>query len=491
MSENRVLKNINPERVMYYFEEISKIPHGSGNTRKISDFLVEFAKENKLEYIQDESGNVIIFKNGYKGYENSPSVIIQGHMDMVCEKEADSIINFEKDGLELIVEENCIHANKTTLGGDDGIAVAYALAILESKEIPHPPLEVVITVDEEIGMLGATALDCSSLKSKIMLNLDSEDEGHLLVSCAGGATVNLKYDADYEVVQNGILSVIEIGGISSGHSGMEIIKQGANAAKLMGRLLYAISEETDVRINSLNAGEKDNAIPRLANASVFFASEDEFEKAQSVVESYNQIFYKEYKNTDENIYAHILKPVKIGCKCMTKESSKTTIAMLNTVPNGVKKMSREIEGLVQTSLNLGIARTEDNKTNQTVCLGFSVRSSVDSEKKELIYGLKNLAQVLGVSFFVSGDYPAWEYKEDSVLRNLMFDIYKEMYDKEPVIDAIHAGVECGIFAGKLEGLDCVSIGPDMNDIHTPKETIFIDSIERTWNYILEILKRLK
>ena len=481
-----VLSELKPHDVFRYFEEICSIPHGSGNTKKISDYCVDFAKKHDLKYIQDEYNNVIIWKNGTKGYENSAPVMLQGHMDMVCEKDADCDIDMENEGLRLRYENGKISADGTTLGGDDGIAIAYELAILASDDIPHPPLEAVFTVDEEIGMLGAAAIDCSPLKSRIMLNLDSEDEGYLLVSCAGGttATAHLPYE---KVDLNGLTATITVTGLIGGHSGVEIDKERANSNRLMGRTLYNLYKKSPFNLISVNGGSKDNAIPRETIAKVIFPSETDMDAAASFLKELNDIYSREYRITDPDIKI-LFKPDTL-CKtnAMSGISTNNVITMLVNLPGGVQRMSKEIPGLVQTSLNMGILIT----TPDEITASFSVRSNVESEKNELVDKIECLLTSLKGNVSCTGNYPAWEYRKESPLRDLMVDIFKEQYGKSPVIQALHAGVECGLFADKLPGLDCVSFGPDMKDIHTSKETMDVESVVRTWNYTLEILKRLK
>lgn len=516
-----VLKNLEPEKVFFYFEELCKIPHGSRNTKAISDYCAAFAREHKLRYIQDDSNNIIIFKDGSVGYEKSAAVILQGHLDMVCEKDADCEIDFTKDGLTLEVHGDDITARGTTLGGDDGIAVAFALAILSDDSLPHPPLEVVLTVDEEIGMLGAAALDCSPLKGRIMLNLDSEDEGKLLVSCAGGVTAVCRLPITREQEKASPLATahgkskytLSVSGLAGGHSGVEIDKGRANANQLLGRLLFALSKEIDLRLCSIQGGLKDNAIPREASAD-FIAADSDLppeklkKQLEAFVKQWTDILKHEYKNADPDItiaisghtdsdtsataghagnIAAISGRPAVSFLPLTPASTKCAITALYNLPGGVIRMSRDIEGLVQTSLNMGILKT---KTDEII-YSFSVRSSLATEKAELLSRMECLMDSLGGSISLEGDYPAWEYRTDSPLRELMVTVFKEQYGYPPEIQALHAGVECGLFAGKLPGLDCVSFGPMIQDIHTPKERLSISSCARTWQYTLEILKRLK
>lgn len=481
--EKRVLAGIQPERVFYYFEEICKIPHGSRNTKPISDWLVGFAKEHGLRAVQDETNNVIIFKQGSAGYEDHPAVILQGHIDMVAEKTAESPIDFMKDGLDIATDGEYIFANGTTLGGDDGIAVAYALALLESDRYAHPPLECVFTVDEEIGMEGAAALDTSVLTGKMMINADSEDEGIFTVSCAGGATSRIALPIAQEKA-DGVGIHIFIDGLIGGHSGQEINKGRSNANKLMAKLLEMLLKQLPFRLVYIRGGQKDNAIPRSCMSKIIVAAN----RADDAVESISKIA-AELKTTlsDEEQYAKITCE-KCVCRghAMNIRSTRNVIALLNELPNGVQAMSEKIPGLVQTSLNLGILKTEP----EAVVMTFSVRSSVNAEKQALIGVLKELASKYGAEYSQSGEYPAWEYKEDSYLRNVMVRTFEENYGREPVVEAIHAGLECGLFSDKIPGLDCVSIGPDMQDIHTTRERLNIASVSRTWEFLTEVLEKL-
>lgn len=486
-----ILQNIEPVSVFHYFEEICKIPHGSSDTWMMSRYLTEFAKDRGLRYIQDSLGNVIIFKDGTKGCETAAPVMIQGHMDMVCEKDEGVDLDFSSDGLKLKLDGNVISAEGTTLGGDDGIAVAYALAILDAGgEISHPPLEVVITVDEEIGMLGAAGLDCSPLRARRMLNLDSEDEGQLLVSCAGGVTATCHIPVEYgeEMPEHARGLKLTVTGLTGGHSGVEIHKQGANASKILGRVLYALRRRRDIRLIDIQGGMKDNAIPREASACLICTSDDA-DGWSAFAEEWNAVLRNEYRVTDPDICL-VVSDEDVRDACMTEAATKRVLASLLGLPNGVIRMSRDIEGLVQTSLNLGIMRTIRREDCGEVQFCFSVRSSVASEKEALVEQMEALVLALGGTLTAAGEYPAWEYRQESVLRDIMTDIYTEMFGREPVVEAIHAGVECGLFAGKIPGLDCVSFGPQMDDIHTPSERLYVDSVQRTWKYLLEILKRL-
>ncbi len=496
-----ILSELEPKPVFRYFEEICGIPHGSTNTKKISDYLMAFAEEHELRAEQDSMNNVIIWKDGTTGYEKSAPVMIQGHIDMVCEKEEDCDIDFEKEGIRLQLRDGIISAQGTTLGGDDGIAVAYMLALLDSTEIPHPPLEAVFTVDEEIGMLGAAGIDASGLKARIMLNVDSEEEGYLLVSCAGGVMAVAELPVERQETR-GFCAKLVVTGLQGGHSGVEIHKGRANANQLMGRVLYELSRSTGTgagsefprdpafRIVRVSGGLKDNAIPRAAEAELVLcvSSQDEVRQLQKKVDELSGICQRELSRTDPNVRLELEAAEEISSvSAMTGEVTKKVVAALVSLPGGVQRMSADIEGLVQTSLNLGKLVTEEGK----VLFSFAVRSSVETEKQELVNRMGCLMEMLGGTVACRGDYPAWEYRPDSPLRDLMMRVFEEQYGREPEIQAIHAGLECGLFAGKLPGLDCVSFGPDMKDIHTPKEAMDAESVRRTWEYILEVLRRLK
>ncbi|MCR5104075.1 MAG: aminoacyl-histidine dipeptidase [Eubacterium sp.] len=486
-----VLNSLEPQEVFYWFEQICNIPHGSGNTKKISDFLVNFAKDRNLKFIQDESNNVIIYKDAFDKNsdinDEQKKVILQGHIDMVCEKVDDCDIDFINEGLKLKIEDGFIKADGTTLGGDDGIAVAYMLAILDSKDIQHPPLECVFTVDEEIGMLGAAAMDMSVLKGRKLLNIDSEEEGYLLVSCAGGASVQIRIPLLRRGAQ-GKKYIVTLSGLRGGHSGVEINKGRANADAVLGNVLKELSLADDsMKVVSVKGGLKDNAIPVKATAVVVSKNFDILEKTlNDMQEELREIL----KNTDPDI----LLSIKETDGSTEEEKWYPLDELLNLrflmlfgdMPFGVRKMSSDIPGLVQTSLNLGILDT----TEDEILITYSVRSSRKDEKQELIEELVTIAESIGATIVVTGAYPAWEYKKDSELREIMTKTYEEMFHKPMVVQAIHAGVECGLFSDKLEGLDAVSFGPDILDIHTPKERLNIDSVKRTWEYIKTVLSEL-
>ena len=475
----KVLGNLEPEKVFNYFEIISSIPRGSGKTNKISDYCENFAKENNLEYYRDSVGNVVIFKKGSQGRENEAPVILQGHLDMVCEKENSCNIDFDNDGLTLIVDGDFICAEGTTLGGDDGIAVAMCLAILESDDISHPPIEAVFTIDEETGMIGAENLDTSVLKGKRMINIDSEEEGVLLVSCAGGARIDIALPVEMEE-RDGKLIEITIGGLHGGHSGAEIHVGYANASVLMGKLLMMLSEKVDYNLASVNGGTKDNAITRECKALILTESD-----ISGIISLIEKSFKDEYSNTDPDLFVS-LSESNYDERIMTAETTKSVVSILNDLPYGVIAMSKEIDGLVETSLNLGTLNTSSDKID----FGYSVRSSKDEEKEKLLDTLVGIAKEYKAKYEITGKYPGWAFVNDSQLQKTMTETYEEMYSKEMVVTAIHAGLECGLFSGKINGLDCVSIGPDLFDIHTPDERMSISSVKRVWEYLLSVLGNL-
>lgn len=475
------LAGLEPASVFAYFEKICSIPHGSRNTKAISDYLVSFAREQGISYVQDELNNVLMFQEGTCGMENHPPVILQGHMDMVCQKDGDCPIDMETQGLDVTHDGNCVFAKGTTLGGDDGIAVAFALALAADKAIAHPPLEIVITVDEETGMYGAAGIDLSMLKGRMMLNIDSEDEGIFTVACAGGARSTIRVKAERKPVYGPCVKLV-VDGLQGGHSGVEIHKNRANASKVMGEFLRRINEKTPLALTAFGGGSKDNAIPRRCEAT-FVALGNDLEFINNIATQLQNEIRQNYAEPDAVVDAFNVEAM--GGNAVSAEDSKKLIELICAVPNGVQAMSTQIPGLVQTSLNLGIAKLEED-----LRLTFSVRSSVNREKEELLTRLRTLAQEYSGSYSQKGEYPAWEYREESKLRDTMVGVYAEMFDKQAEVVAIHAGLECGLLGEKLPGLDCVSIGPEMHDIHTSREKLGIASVGRTWEFVKAVLKAL-
>lgn len=473
-----VLSNCKPERVFHYFEEICNIPHPSYHEEKISAYLVDFAKAHNLEYYQDDLYNVIMIKEASEGMENASPIILQGHMDMVAEQDDDCKKDMLTEGLDLEIVDGFVTAKGTTLGGDDGIAVAMALAILEDEELKHPRIEVIITVSEEVGMEGAAGIDVSMLKGRKLLNLDSEEEGHFLAGCAGGCRVDVEFPVKKESLKGALVS-IEVKNCTGGHSGAEIDKGRANASYVANRVLAAGLEAGEVCIVDLVGGTKDNAIPRATSAKVVTtpAVADAMTKEAAAIKN-------EYAITDPEMEIVITNEGNVVVDGVNAAQSERFIQLLQSMPNGVQTMSHDIEGLVETSLNLGILNVLDDEIKYSC----SLRSSVDSAKNALIRKVLMVAKAFGCQTSIHGEYPAWEYLRESSFRDEMVKIYTEMYGEAPIVETIHAGVECGLLASKLPGLDAVSIGPEMYDIHTPKERLSIASTERVYNYVRKVIE---
>ena len=476
------LENLQPREVFTRFEELCNIPHGSGNLQQISDHIVSFARERGLEVTQDSELNVIIKAPGTAGYEDKEPVILQGHMDMVAVKNDDCDIDMKTEGLRVTTDGEYVWAEGTSLGGDDGIAVAYCLALLDSKDIPHPPLEVVITTNEETGMYGAAAIDLSGLKGKKMINIDNEEEGVFITSCAGGARVYSKVTMAKESV-TGALCKVSISGLLGGHSG-EMIKYGrGNANIIAGRLLKNLSKATNVNLVSIGGGVADNAIPGTASLE-FVVANDKVDEARNIVNNTLAELKGELEGKDDNIDISFDKiSENEAVDAFSAASTESLAKMISIMPDGVQAMSTMVEGLVETSLNLGIIKTEGN----LVTLEQSVRSSVESSKNVLIGKLLTIGELFGAEVTVSGKYPGWKYRQHSELRDHMVSVYEKMYGKKPLLQAIHAGLECGILSEKIDDLDCISIGPDMQDIHSASEKLSVKSASNVWEYLKAVL----
>lgn len=476
------LDKMEPERVFYYFRKICEIPHGSGNTKKISDYIASFAKEHSIGVQQDDYNNIIMKKPASEGYENEEPYVLQGHMDMVTVKKPEIKKDLDKEGLDLYIEDDFLRAKGTTLGGDDGIAVAYCLALLESDTIKHPELQVILTVNEEVGMEGATGIDLSTITGKRMLNLDSEDEGILLVSCAGGMRVESKIPVVF-VSARGIHARIMIEGLKGGHSGQEIDKGRANASIELGRIVSQLVQQKMIGVTTLEGGSKDNAIPVSASCEVIVESDNLDRVEQTIIES--EVFLKhKYRKADPDIRVSFTIINKDAvAKVLTEESANRVFEYLTLQPNGVQKMSSQITELVQTSLNMGIVRLNCTDFTGVQCL----RSSVQEELNELERKVSFLTENLGGTARSTGAYQPWEYREESTLRTFIENLYEKMFHQKMKVEAIHAGLECGILIGKKPDLDCVSFGPQMYDIHTTEERLSIASTKRTWEFLLAIL----
>lgn len=480
-----VLDGLKPERVFYYFEEISRIPHGSYNVKAISDYCVSVAKELHLEVRQDEEYNVIIKKPASEGYGDARTLMIQGHLDMVCVKDADVEFDFEKDPLKLVVEDGYVRASGTTLGGDDGIAVAMGLAILEDDTIEHPNLEVVFTTEEEVGMEGAIALDTSDLKAEYLLNLDSDEEGFFIAGCAGGVKVKALLPMTTAEL-TGTAMDISVTGLKGGHSGAEIHKCRANANILLGRLLFELNAAIPYGILSVSGGDKDNAIPVESCARIVVAPED-VHIVETVAADFGKVIANEYRTSDPDIAVQVSAGADGDYTVFHMTLMEKVIFMLMQTPNGVQTMSADLPGLVESSLNLGILRTEAEGVTMT----WAVRSSVKSLKKLICNKLQYMTELMGGEISFRGDYPEWPYNPNSKICNMSTKLYEEMFGQKASIETIHAGLECGLLAEKMPGLDMVSMGPDMKDIHTSRERMYIASVERMYTLVLAILKEFK
>ena len=482
-------KNPRYQLVFDYFSEISKIPRCSGSEQGISNYLTNEAKRLGLEVIQDETLNVIIKKPATQGYESSTGVIIQGHMDMVCEKNKDTEHDFSKDPIKLRVDGDYLYATDTTLGADNGIAMAMGLALLASDDIPHPTLEVVFTVNEEVSMIGAMKLDGNLFNGRYIINVDSEEEGKVTVSCAGGVTAIVTIDKDYKEIDSSKVAYnIDIKGLQGGHSGMEIDKQRANSNVLMGRVLNELYSNASIPFDlvAISGGLKNNAIPREAECVIIIDSQDE-EKLQKEINKMLEVFKNEYKTSDPDVNLECYKSDKSYDKALSDEVKEKIISIINLMPRGIQTMSMDIKGLVESSTNLGVLVTNDND----IKFEFATRSSVKSLKDDINNRMELLCRKLDVKLDLEDDYPEWEYVKNSKLEKICAETYEELTGKKPEIVAIHAGLECGLLLDAIKGAEAVSIGPNLYDVHTPNEHLDIPSTERTWDYLVAVLKNIK
>ena len=482
---NKTLEELRQQSIFKYFEAISRIPRESGNEKAISDYMVHFATDLGLEVKQDEAYNIYIKKPASEGFENAPTVILQGHMDMVCEKNKDTVHDFTKDGLDLYVDGDWLKARGTTLGADNGVAIAYQMAILADKNLKHPALECLMTTDEERGMTGVAALHPEYLEGRILLNLDTDNEGEFLVSCAGGAKVYMTFPRTEEKVTGSPETFdVVINNLVGGHSGAEIHHERANAHILMGRFLEALREKCHFTLSAINGGTKDNVITRECDAKINVRPEDSHFVNEVALEMAG-IFKAEYSVQDPEIKIHVQK-VETAKMQLTSTLTNTLIDFLLTIPNGIMGYDKHMEGLVQTSLNLGILQTESD----VIRFGSAVRSSVATRKWEVIHKLEALSRGFGATCKVTGDYPAWQYNADSKVRDLAVELFETMYGKTPIVTAIHAGLECGFISEKLPGLDMISFGPNVKSIHSPQERASISSMESVYAYLVKLLEKL-
>lgn len=497
-----MLEKYQPQKVLHYFEQICRIPHPSYHCESISNYLMDFAKAHGLEAYQDQFYNVIIIKEASAGKEELEPIMIQGHMDMVTVKDDGIRIDMQKEGLQLAIDGDYIYAKGTSLGGDDGIAIAYGLALLDDETLSLPRIELVVTTEEEVGMEGATGIDLSVCRANRMLNLDSEDEGEFVVACAGGMRVHADMEAGEKLplTENELLYCIEVGGLAGGHSGTEIIRHSANACKVIGSVLHGLwAMDCPFMMMDLEGGTKDNAIPIYAKALIAVSKERK-DQIKANIDKLHEDFRKQYGATDPDGYVKCsevepadrndmqscLQNTKKEILLFSKERTRQIIDFLCEVPNGVQSMCREMPELPQTSLNLGIMKGEADGIH----FDFSLRSSVSAEKKELCDKVCEIIDKYEGTYEVGGDYPAWEYKADSALREHLVRVYEKQYGKLPEVLSIHAGLECGILASKKPGLDCVSVGPDILDIHTTRERLSISSVQRVWKFLVGALETL-
>ncbi len=475
------LDNLKPAKVLKYFEEICSIPHGSGDMEKIADYCVEFAKSHSLEYVKDGANNVVIYKNATAGYENAEPVILQGHLDMVCQQTEDRNIDFATDGLDIFVDGDFVKARGTTLGADNGIAIAMVLAILESDEYRHPRIEAVFTTDEEIGMVGATKLDMSLLSAKKMINIDSEEENAVTVSCAGGSDFKVNLPIR-RIKKSGTEVTVILKGLKGGHSGIEIDKGRVNANMLAGRFLNSLAKSVDFEIISIDGGDKGNAIPNLCKIRLCVYDTEKF---VNEAEKELEIIKNEISERERDFSPIINFGESAEFDVFDNELKSDLIFALLCAPNGIIEMSASIKGLVETSLNLGILATD----NDEITMLFTLRSNKKSAHTALENKLKGFFAKLPCTIEASGHYPPWEFKKNSKLQRLYVDTYKKITGIEPSVEAIHAGLECGIFYSAIDGLDCISIGPDLFDVHTVNEKMSISSTEKIFNVLINLLAK--
>lgn len=465
----------NAERVFDFFLELTKIPRPSGSCGRVADYLESFAKERGLFYDRDALDNVIIRKRATAGYEDRPTVIFQAHTDMVAQKIQDSPIDMTSEGVRVLRDGDFLTADGTTLGADDGIGVAYALAVLDSSDIPHPEFEAVFTVDEETGLFGASGLNADAVRGRLLINIDSDAEGVFTVGCAGGVRVTGKLEFATDKVIG--TKLLEVSGALGGHSGVDIDKGRANASKLAIELLSRLD---GVRLIEIVGGNMDNAITR--NCKVKFTYNGDI---SNEIDKFNVEIKSKYGDTDPDISVTV-KDLDGDASALSSEDSKKAISLLASIPDGIISMSEDIKGLVETSLNLGMLSLLDG----TLTFSSALRSSKDIEKEALAAHVTSLIRDAGGVSERYGEYPAWEYRRDSHLRDCMCEVYRDMYGTDAKVLTIHAGLECGILSNKLPGLDCVSIGPDAYDIHTTEERLSISSTARVWEFLKEVLKRI-
>ncbi|MBR5442711.1 MAG: beta-Ala-His dipeptidase [Clostridia bacterium] len=477
------LNNIQPERVFYYFEQICDIPHGSGNMGGVSRYCRNFAINHGFDYYLDDAKNVIIYKPASEGYEGAEPVILQGHLDMVCQKAEGVEIDFFEDGIEPYIDGDFVKARGTTLGADNGIAVAMMLAILEDDTIKHPPIEAVFTTEEEVGMIGARQLDMTRLKGRRMVNIDAEEADIVTVSCAGGSDFTTEISLD-RCEKQGTMVQLSLKGLRGGHSGIEINGNRINADILAGRILNHLARDNAFDVISIDGGDKGNAIPNNCKIVLCVDNADEFVKAAT---DYVEIIKNEISDKEPDFEAQLEVKGAGTYSVFSAKAKSQAITILACVPDGVMAMSAGVSGLVETSLNLGILKTED----EVLKLHITLRSNKWTALLALEERLTAFFDSQSLESNVFAKYPPWEYKADSALRSLYVDVYKDTMGEEPGIAAIHAGLECGVFAAAIKDFDCIAIGPYLYDVHTTKERVCISDTENVYKMLLKLLENLR
>ena len=482
-----ITKGIEPTDVLSFFEKICTIPHGSRNEAELSAYIANFAKQRGLWYRTDSNNNVVIKKPGTAGYESSAAVMLQAHIDMVCEKNNDTVHDFLKDPIKLVLDGDFLRADGTTLGADNGIGASMMLAILDSNELSHPPLECVFTTEEEIGLLGAAALDVSDLSAKMLLNLDSSTEGVITAGCAGGIRATAGLDIVWADMPAGYNCYeLSVKGLLGGHSGGDIIRERGNANILMARAIQLLMDDVDLRLAEINGGSMDNAIPRECSAIVAVAAGDE-QKLVDKVGMIQAVYKNEYRAFEADVSFTAVKSASSAAKVFSGEFATKVLGMLLLAPSGVLARSLEMDDLVETSNNVAVVITKDD----SLIIKYSARSSVRTRKEFVEQRIKLLGVVFGAKIEFSGEYPEWEYAPVSKLRDVAVNVFVKRYGKEPQVEGKHGGLEPGILGSKIPGLDSISIGPDTFGLHSPDEKVSLPSLERTWKYIKDILAELK
>lgn len=481
----QILGNIEPKLVWNIFEEITQIPRPSKREEKIIAYVKEFAKKHNLEFKQDKLGNIVIKKPATKGMENRKPVVLQGHLDMVCEKNADVEHDFLNDPIQPYVDGDWVKAKGTTLGADNGIGVAMGLAVLASNEIEHPNLEVLLTLDEETGLTGAQQLGTDLLEGRILLNLDSEEEGTFIIGCAGGINTSGSFYYESEPIPaNYIAYKVSLKGLQGGHSGLEIGDGRGNSIKLLNRFLWNLSKSVDYRLASFDGGNAHNAIPREAFATITFHQNDEI-SFHSFVERFRQVLITEWKSKEQKIEL-LYEKVELPNQVVSKEIQKKLLSAIYSLPHGVIRYSPEVKGLVQTSTNLAVISTKPNE----IYVLTSQRSSIETEKYDIANQVKIVFELAGALPRQGEGYPSWQPNLNSSILNVAKQIYQNIYQKEPKIEVIHAGLECGLIGEKYPGMDMLSFGPNLKDVHSPAERVQISSVNNVWNFLIEILKNI-